>query len=193
MTGLPKQEPTEGYDQQALIDKVLADVQRRTELYNDAIERVMHVMMLNTALTSFKDLGEQMKHISSQVNLGSPMILHPAVSGEAFAVFQLGQTLFPILDDTSRPEDDFQKVAGMRPSEVDAIDLTEANLPYIVPRDPNKTGSQVVVKLSDLDQFRLDEAQKLTQLVSGDKGAIDIVRPQMGGYRADPIFPKDSV
>jgi len=179
-------------NQEEVIGKVLENLQETIVFYNHAIERVANIMMLNTMLTSLKTLGEQIKALSSQKHIGSPMILHPSVSGESVIIFQLSQELFSVLDGSLRPDDEFQNIAGLRIKEVDAINLSEANIPYIVPRDLNKFGSNITVSLSDIDKFRLDEAQKLSQFVGGDKTAIDLVRQQMGGYQTDPIFPSDS-
>lgn len=177
-------------EQEKLLQELLEQIRKKTELYSEALTRVSNVMMLNEILQILKDLGADIKQIIAQPQVGSPIILHPDVSGETAQLFGLGQALFEMLDDIQR-DDEFQTVAGIRLHEIQAIDLTPAGIPYIVPRKL-AGGAYLAVSLADIDQFRLDEAQKLAQLIVGDQQAIETIRSQMGGFKVDRIFPERS-
>jgi hypothetical protein len=175
-------------EEQKIIDSLLSDVQKKVEFNREALERVINVMTLNNVLVSLKELSEKMKEISKNDSTQSPVILHPDVSGEAYAIFTLGQSIFKVIDDTKRDNDLTQTIGGVNIDKIDALDLSNINIPYIIPRDVNKKGSNITVNILDIDNYRLEEAKKLAQFVCDDKEAIELVRSQMGGYRNGSIF-----
>ena len=163
-----------------------------SELYIEANKRIKNIMILNNTLKLLKDLSITIGKLSPLQKQVFSEISNLGINPLTKNFYEIAQTILLTIDNSSRENDTFQNISGVKPKEVNAIDLSEAEIPIIVSRNSNVNEPAVLVSLSDLDKYRQEETSNLAQMIKDDPKTIQTVRQQMGGYVNDNIFTKDN-